>query len=74
MNDQIWLLSIVVLVDFDVVFIKLYYSSFIGVSSTIIWSTKQGDYLRKIAVLPDVGFETLKLGLMSPNNRNKLIF
>lgn len=74
MNDQIWLLSIVVLVDFDVVFIKLYYSSFIGVSSTVIRSTKQGDYLRKIAVLPDVGFETLKLGLMSPNNRNKLIF
>lgn len=74
MNDQIWLLGMIVLKYFQLIIIYLHYCSFVCIGSTVIWSREKSNHLRKLAVLPYVRFEPLKLSLMSSYNRDKLIF
>lgn len=73
MNNQVRLLSVVVLDNLHLVVVNFHDGAFVRISPAVVRGRKESDHLGKLTVLPNVGFESFELGLVSSYNRDELI-
>ena len=64
MNNQVRLLSVVVLNNLHLVVVYFHDGSFVRISPAVVRGREESDHLRKLTVLPNVGLESLELSLV----------